>query len=403
MDILDNRAIHLSPVHPIQLENAEEYLLDIDTIRYATTGNINVWDSNRFFEEATQMLINAIALFEQGFFDAAFYSMRESIEISIGTLYLTANRNKLKEWQQQKNGFDNGVMAKFLREHEETFKEMREKMKPFFDNVWNTEKKINKYVHKQGFDKFYIHLWNKNDYQKRVRKIKEDFESYLAVCIGAVAVYRLALDAMPIALMDEDLLMRSPDLLTQPYTEDLVNKYIGKEAITSYKKTSFYQAYREFLSNRPKQNEAVFNLIHYQLFERKYIDSYISQFDQLSLTDRIAAVIFSSSDKISQLYVNGLIWYFSDIKPSRKDRSNTYGSNYFEQFFPFADNFNVDFKGVYLSRINIHGDYTYIEHNAWFDEHEQAFFRKAAEELTEKIEKEEIRLKQLASPIKRKV
>lgn len=403
MDILDNRTIHLSPVHPIQLENAEEYLLDIDTIRYATTGNINAWDSNRFFEEATQMLINAIALFEQGFFDTAFYSMRESIEISIGTLYLTANRNKLKEWQQQKNGFDNGVMAKFLREHEETFKEMREKMKPFFDNVWNTEKKINKYVHKQGFDKFYIHLWNKNDYQKRVRKIKEDFESYLAVCIGAVAVYRLALDAMPIALMDEDLLMRSPDLLTQPYTEDLVNKYIGKEAITSYKKTSFYQAYREFLSNRPKQNEAVFNLIHYQLFERKYIDSYISQFDQLSLTDRIAAVIFSSSDKISQLYVNGLIWYFSDVKPSRKDRSNTYGSNYFEQFFPFADNFNVDFKGVYLSRINIHGDYTYIEHNAWLDEHEQAFLRKAAEELTEKIEKEEIRLKQLASPIKGKV
>lgn len=389
MDILDNRTIHLSPVHPIQLENAEEYLLDIDTIRYATTGNINAWDSNRFFEEATQMLINAIALFEQGFFDAAFYSMRESIEISIGTLYLTANRNKLKEWQQQKNGFDNGVMAKFLREHEETFKEMREKMKPFFDNVWNKEMKINKYVHKQGFDKFYIHLWNKNDYQKRVRNIKEDFESYLAVCIGAVAVYRLALDAMPIALMDEDLLMRSPDLLTQPYTDDLVNKYIGKEAITSYKKTSFYQAYREFLSNRPKQNEAVFNLIHYQLFERKYIDSYISQLDQLSLTDRIAAVIFSSSDKISQLYVNGLIWYFSDIKPSRKDRSNTYGSNYFEQFFPFADNFNVDFKGVYLSRINIHGDYTYIEHNAWLDEHEQAFFRKMAVEMTDKIEKEE--------------
>lgn len=389
MDILDNRTIHLSPVHPIQLENAENYLLDIDTVRYATTGNINAWDSNRFFEEATQMLINAIALFEQGFFDAAFYSMRESIEISIGTLYLTANRNKLKEWQQQKNGFDNGVMAKFLREHEETFKEMREKMKPFFDNVWNTEKKINKYVHKQGFDKFYIHLWNKNDYQKRVRKIKEDFESYLAVCIGAVAVYRLALDAMPITLMDEDLLMRSPDLLTQPYTEDLVNKYIGKEAITSYKKTSFYQAYREFLSNRPKQNEAVFNLIHYQLFERKYIDSYISQFDQLSLTDRIAAVIFSSSDKISQLYVNGLIWYFSDIKPSRKDRSNTYGCNYFEQFFPFADNFNVDFKGVYLSRINIHGDYTYIEHNAWLDEHEQSFLRKMAVEMTDKIEKEE--------------
>ena len=38
-----------------------------------------------------QMIANSIYLFQEGFFDAAFYSLRQSIEISIGTLYLTAN------------------------------------------------------------------------------------------------------------------------------------------------------------------------------------------------------------------------------------------------------------------------------------------------------------------------
>lgn len=142
-------------VRKFVLPNASEYLWDIDNIRWAETGLINAFGSNRFFDEASQMIANSIYLFQEGFFDAAFYSLRQSIEISIGTLYLTANPEKMNEWKKLEPGFESGKMANFLREHEPVFKEIRTKMSTFFDNIHAIQKKTNKYVHKQGFFSFY--------------------------------------------------------------------------------------------------------------------------------------------------------------------------------------------------------------------------------------------------------
>jgi len=111
-------------VRKFVLPNASEYLWDIDNIRWAETGLINAFGSNRFFDEASQMIANSIYLFQEGFFDAAFYSLRQSIEISIGTLYLTANPEKMNEWKKLEPGFESGKMANFLREHEPVFKEI---------------------------------------------------------------------------------------------------------------------------------------------------------------------------------------------------------------------------------------------------------------------------------------
>ena len=142
-------------VRKFVLPNASEYLWDIDNIRWAATGLIKAFGANRFFDEASQMIANSIYLFQEGFFDAVFYSLRQSIEISIGTLYLTANPEKMREWKKLGAGFESGKMADFLRNHEPAFKEIRTKMHAFFDNVRGVQKKTNKYVHKQGFSSFY--------------------------------------------------------------------------------------------------------------------------------------------------------------------------------------------------------------------------------------------------------
>lgn len=76
-------------VRKFALPNATKYIWDIDNITWAETGLIDAFGTNRFFDEASQMIANSIYLFQEGFFDAAFYSLRQSIEISIGTLYLT--------------------------------------------------------------------------------------------------------------------------------------------------------------------------------------------------------------------------------------------------------------------------------------------------------------------------
>ena len=88
-------------IKPLELCNAEKYIMDINNISFAATGFIHAWESNLFFEEACQLLVNAIRLFLRGYYDCAFYSLRQSIETSIGIIYLTANPDKENEWKRR--------------------------------------------------------------------------------------------------------------------------------------------------------------------------------------------------------------------------------------------------------------------------------------------------------------
>jgi len=359
-------------VRKFVLPNASEYLWDIDNIRWAETGIINAFGSNRFFDEASQMIANSIYLFQEGFFDAAFYSLRQSIELSIGTLYLTANPEKMNEWKKLGEGFESGKMVDFLRNHEPVFKEIRTKMHAFFDNVRGVQKKTNKYVHKQGFSSFYTTQrisWSDKRETKIYNNITIDFENTLKTAIGAVAVYRLAIDPLPVILMDEELMMRSGDFVTKPYSESFVEKYIGEDNINLYKQTEIYQGYKDFLMTQEKQNEAIFDIIHWQIIDRNKSDDILVQRHLLQFHDRLAVAIVMLSMKIAQVYIEGCFHYSSDVKPLHTDL--VIGESYYNDFFATDSNFNIPFKGgAYLSRITICGKYSYIESNALLDDFE---------------------------------
>ena len=382
-------------VRKFVLPNASEYLWDIDNIRWAETGLINAFGSNRFFDEASQMIANSIYLFQEGFFDAAFYSLRQSIEISIGTLYLTANPEKINEWKKLEPGFESGRMANFLQEQEPIFKEIRTKMSTFFDNIHAIQKKTNKYVHKQGFFSFYTtqRLCLSDHREKEIyNKIVTDFEETLKVAIGAVAVYRLAIDPLPIILMDTELMTRSGDFVTEPYSKEFVDKYIGLENIKLYKQTKIYQDYKEWLMSKEKQNEAVYNIIHWQIIDRNKINDILEQIHLLSFTDRIAVAIIMSSMKIPQVFINGCFHYSSDVRSLNAD--TVVGYSYYNAFFiKNNNNFNIQFNGnAYISRIKINNTYSYIESNAMLDYSEINTLNYIAEISQEAYIKQETRL-----------
>ena len=58
--------------------------------------------------------------------------------------------------------------------------------------------------------------------------------------MGIVAIMRLAIDPFPILLMDEEILYRCFDSITDPYSEKFVDTYIGETIVDEYKKTRFY-------------------------------------------------------------------------------------------------------------------------------------------------------------------
>ena len=216
-----------TPLVKMQLKDIDEYLFAISQIQMATTGFFYAWDSNLFFNEACQCLKNSINLFQQGFFDCAFYQMRQSLETSIGTLYLTSHPEELKRWKSLERGFENGRMVKWLVDNQDTFAQMKVLMAPFFDRIRRDQLVMNKYVHKQGYQSFYLKQRNETELSDWKNMIQTDYERILCDCIGAVAVYRLSLDAFPVVLADDDLVLRSPDLITQPFSPDFISKYIG--------------------------------------------------------------------------------------------------------------------------------------------------------------------------------
>ena len=379
------------------LPNASDYLWDIENITWAETGLIDAFEANRFFDEASQMIANSIFLFQKGFFDTAFYSLRQSIEISIGTLYLTANPGKMKEWKKLEPGFESGKMADFLRKHEPVFKEIRDKIPTFIDNIRTIQKKTNKYVHKQGYSSFYTtqrYSWSDHREDKIYLKIVSDFEETLKMAIGAVAMYRLAIDPLPIILMDEELMMRSGDFVTKPYSDEFVNKYIGAKNIELYKQTDIYQGFKESIMSHEKQNEAVFDIIHWQIIDRSKSEDITKQIHLLSYSDRLAVVIMMVSTKIPQVYIEGCFHYTSDVKAKHSD--TVIGASYYEDFFANKgnNNFNVPFKnGSYISRIKIKEEYSYIESNEPLNQQEIDLLNYIAKTFEEAFITQEEKLK----------
>ena len=384
-------------VRKFRLPNASDYLWDIENITWAETGLIDAFEANRFFDEASQMIANSIFLFQKGFFDTAFYSLRQSIEISIGTLYLTANPEKMKEWKKLEPGFESGKMADFLRKHEPVFKEIRDKIPTFFDNIRAIQKKTNKYVHKQGYSSFYTtqkYSWSDHREDKVYLKIVSDFEETLKVAIGAVAMYRLAIDPLPSILMDGEMMMRSGDFVTRPYSDEFVNKYIGAKNIELYKQTEVYQGFKESIMSHEKQNEAVFDIIHWQIIDRSKFEDITKQIHLLSYSDRLAVVIMMVSTKIPQVYIEGYFHYTSDVKAKHSD--TVIGTSYYEDFFANKgnNNFNVPFKNVsYISRIKIKEEFSYIESNEPLNQQEIDLLNYIAKTFEEAFITQEEKLK----------
>ena len=221
---------------------------------------------------------------------------------------------------------------------------------------------------------------NETELSEWKNTIQSDFERILCDCIGAVAIYRLSLDAFPIALADEDLVLRAPDLITEAFSQDFISKYIGEELVEKYKQLQIYKDTVSWLLSQPKQNESVYWLIHYQFVNRKKKQDYFEQWEMLSLYDQIAVSLFLMNSKLSNVYVDGNFNYFSEVKS--RNSGFTIGSKFFnEKFDKSNSDFNLLYKKAYLSKIKIGFNYTYIEHNELLDESEMLSLRYFSNEI----------------------
>jgi hypothetical protein len=354
---------------------------------------LDVIYSNKFFNEAKNLIVNAIVLFEKGYFDCAFYSLRQSIEVTLTIAYLADDNDsvnqseKYKEWNNKKYFPVVSRMIKQLKVRKLNYADIQAKMSTFFDQLDIEMDRMNKYVHKQGSDSFYNHKS-----EEKINELKKDFISALEKSISAMAIHRLVIDPLPLLLMEETIYKKSGDLLTEPFSEFFLNKYLINY-IDEFKSTQMYRVYYEYFETQEAKLPSVLDVVKNQFVNRDKFEEIISQTHLLSLNDRIAVSYFFMCIKISQIHIGsyGLIWYFSSTKSNRV--SGGFNSQDFKTFKLAANPINQSFDGVFYSYLTISSEDIFLEHNEILDENEikeieniKLGFEKSIDEVNKKID-----------------
>lgn len=350
-------------INPLSLPKANEYLEDLNDLWSSDSGLLVEVNPFFFITEACQLLANSVKLFGLGYFDCAFYSVRQAIELTLSGLYLYSNPDKLKGWRNLDNGYELRTIVPELKKGKEEFAEIKELFSDFFERLEKEKKSMNKYVHKQGFKSLYFHYnsFNVHGKPERITALTKDYETILHDTITAVALYRLAIDPYPILMLDEDIVSRMPDLMAESFPNTFVEKYISGEYVDRYRKSRIYKSFYDYFKVRPRQNEAVYALIHWQSFERKDYDQIKEQQELLSLNDMAAVELFMLSAKIGAIIIDGCINYSSETK--LKDSSTVIGDTYYSEIFDNEKDHNVAHKGGYISRFPLNASMTYLKHN----------------------------------------
>ncbi|MGN1352422.1 MAG: hypothetical protein ACI4VE_06630, partial [Clostridia bacterium] len=355
-----------------EIPNVEDYFEDLMNIEHSFSGRMDIPLANTFIMEAVQLVVNSIALFELGYFDNAYYSLREAIEISTTIVYLSdmpdeERQEKMEDWKNTKDFPMQGQMLNQLYQYGIVISDMKEKMESFFDEIKSVSKSINKCIHKQGLRFFYVSRNHPFNGKKDDNLFIKNYVYFLEKTVVIIAVMRLAIDPYPILLMDEEVLLRCFDSMTEPYKNEFVEKYITNETLEDYKKTEMYINHYNGHIVEEKKNYVIFDIMKHQVIDTTKREDILSQIYLLDNVDRMATYIALISKKVVKIYTyGGFQMYFTDRKTNRKALS--WNGMEFKQFEESSEKFNQKYDEAFISvfKYNV-GDNKeetfFVEHN----------------------------------------
>ena len=366
---------------PVKIENKEYYYSLIYEISESLTWEIAVdfFHSNKInmiITEAGQSLANSIKLYELGYFDDAYYSMRSAIELA--TIMLDVGDNEYEKMVHNMNLFSTKEYRNFrastlsyLKNNGIEFRDVAKKLPNFVNEINDTCKKLNKFVHKTGFDNFYGIRNNYNDdFHKRQLKY---FEDNLISSIRIVAIMRLVIDPFPLLLADEEIYYRSPNILTTPFNEQLL-EVMGDESITEFKSTELYKSYEKDLMRLEKRNKEVNAVVMADYIDLNNIDNIYLQKHLLDSHELKYVNIASCSEKIILIISDNGFSRYNTSSNNHKILCNHTDID----FNDLTEKFNIKYDSIFVSILEHSKDaifefngminYIYIFHLKRFNE-----------------------------------
>lgn len=350
---------------PVKLPKKDEFYAAISEIEHNFTGRMDAWFANTFILEASQLLINSIELFELGYFDCAYYSLREAMELSTTMVYLSdlpENEKKLEDWKNKNNFPMQSQMINQLKMFGLIVKDMKDKMPDFFKQLYLVNNQINKFVHKQGEKFLYVSCNHPFAQPSKLEMAVTEFEKYVSQIISILAIMRLAIDPFPILLTDEEMYHRVFHGLSEGYSEEFINLYIGQNNLAAYKTTDIYTSiYNSFINNE-KRLDCVTDIVMHQYIDVNKLDEIFSQIHLLKHDAVISVLLISLNDKICNIFLSdSFLWYSSNRQSNKK----TFPSNSREiaGFIQQSQQYNLEYKGYFISKFKIQEKFYLAQHD----------------------------------------
>ena len=179
----------------------------VEQLADSISGIVSTPPFNQFLLESCQLLANSLDLIHQGYFDAAFYSVRQAGEtILVGTLFSNLEESERKAKYEKWGSLDRfpsfSELSKMLRSKDIEYRDLLEQMPEIDELISKFNKRANKYIHKQGHESFHTKPYEM--VPESSKHIREDFTDYFTTTVKVCAIFRLAVDPFPILLSDPE-------------------------------------------------------------------------------------------------------------------------------------------------------------------------------------------------------
>lgn len=355
---------HINRLH-VQIPERDKLLFYLQNLSLFT-GQQKIMYCNLFLDEAINLLINSIFLYEDGLFDCAFYSLRQASEVTNNMFYLSKkDRKTLSNWALKENFPMNNELKRRLEKLSEDYKEIKSLIPEYFDHHTELINKSNKIIHKQGFDTFYnLRDQVPNKFGFSQEKETSLFIESLKYTIGILLILFIILEPISLALSDEEVDSKlNFNFITEPIDVDYFNKFLGLDDIVDkIKNSNFYKNYISNFSDKESMSPAVYFVVREEAWDIDALDEIEKQLHLLDFYEIFMFYILKSGIRVSTFYFcSGLTWYYTSIKCNYQRLE--YGGEEFKEYLESDNKFNQPCKNVFMSVILMFKEPLFIEHN----------------------------------------
>ncbi len=347
----------------IELPERDNLLMTLNHLEGMVVGQFDRFFCNLFLSEMVQLLINSVFLYEDGYFDSAFYSIRQAGEVGNSMLYIASEgKAKLNEWDKKLKFPMNSEIIKKLKKIDEFYKEVHDQAIPeFFAEQEKLIKQCHKIIHKQGFDTFYSYRRAGNSFNKADEV--NLFYLTLKHTIATAIILYIITDPISLVLADEELSMHfNFDPMCEPADVTFIEREFSPDIITKIKDTKWFFEFSQFFIAKEKMLPEVAVVIREQFFDLLKLDSIKSQSNLLSTYERIILEILQKDIKVTHIYPDCMmLGYDTSIHSNYCPRG--WSSQEYTQYLGKEEAFNMPYYNVFRSIFYGLSDNWIFEHN----------------------------------------